>query len=146
VSSVGLVLTLPIVLVAALAIRLDSPGPVICRHPRVGRSGAVFEMFTLRCTVVDTDGTQPGHDAIDDRAVPSSVGAARLTRVGRILRWSSIDELPVLWNVLRGEMSLVGPRPTPPSDAGHGTPDSEARRTRPGLTGTWQESDSSKAS
>lgn len=124
VSALTLVLTLPIIVVAAVAIRLDSAGPVIVRHVRVGRGGARFELYRFRSTV---------HDA------------EQVTRVGRVLRRSSIDELPQMWNVLRGDMSLVGPRPASPDDTVDESAAVDVPRLRPapGLTGTWSEADDS---
>lgn len=122
VSALALVLTSPIMLLAALAIRLDSAGPVIVRHVRVGKDGVPFEMCLLRSTASD---------------------AEMLTRVGRVLRRTSIDELPRLWNVLRGDMSLVGPRPMTPAETSGGSPAARSGQLRavPGLTGTWAEAD-----
>ena len=124
VSALALALTLPIMLLAVLAIRLDSAGPAIVRHVRVGKDGGHFDLYRLRSTVVDAEVS---------------------TRVGRVLRWTSIDELPQLWNVLRGDMSLVGPRPTIPAETVGGSPtgDSTQLRVVPGLTGTWTEADDS---
>lgn len=122
VSAVALVLTSPIMLLAVVAIRLDSAGPAIVRHPRVGKDGVPFEMCWLRSTVGDAELT---------------------TRVGRVLRRTSIDELPQLWNVFRGDMSLVGPRPMTPAQTSGRTPAGRPTRLRalPGLTGTWTEAD-----
>ena len=98
-------LALPVLLVAALAIRLDSPGPVFYRQRRVGRHGAAFVMWKLRSMYIDAEEHGPRWAAQQDH---------RVTRVGRLLRALRIDELPQLLNVLRGEMSLVGPRPERP--------------------------------
>lgn len=141
-----LVLTVPILLVAALAIKLDSRGPVICRSVRVGRNNVPFEMLRLRSTVVDMHALRSD---LEGRSVPS-LGAApgpRVTRIGRVLRATSIDELPQLWNVLRGDMSLVGPRPALPSESESKAPDvvPEPGRVLPGITGIWQVGDGSKA-
>lgn len=97
-SCLGLAITLPLLLLAALAIRLEGPGPVLFRQQRVGRGGRIFIMYKLRSMRESLPG-----ECID--------AASRHTAVGRILRNLSIDELPQLWNVLRGDMSLVGPRP-----------------------------------
>jgi len=89
---------------AALAIKLDDGGPVLYRQTRVGKDGSDFELLKLRTMVVGAEKQGAGY-AVDR-------GDARITRVGRVLRRLSIDELPQLWNVVRGEMSLIGPRPT----------------------------------
>ena len=89
---------------AAVAIKLDDGGPVLYRQTRVGKDGKDFELLKLRTMVVGAE-TQGAGFAVDR-------GDARITRVGRVLRRLSIDELPQLWNVVRGEMSLIGPRPT----------------------------------
>ena len=94
----------PLLGIAALAVKLGDGGPVLYRQSRVGRDGREFELLKLRTMVVDAE--RQGAGFAVDRDDP------RITRVGRLLRRLSIDELPQLWNVLRGEMSLVGPRPT----------------------------------
>jgi lipopolysaccharide/colanic/teichoic acid biosynthesis glycosyltransferase len=125
VSTVGLVITSPIVLVAAVAVKLDSPGPVFYRANRVGRGGAPFHILKLRSMQVQAAG--PAVTAGDD---------PRITRVGRVLRRTKLDELPQLLNVLRGEMSLVGPRPEDPRYVAHYTPEQrEVLAVRPGITG-----------
>jgi lipopolysaccharide/colanic/teichoic acid biosynthesis glycosyltransferase len=103
-SALGLALASPLLAVAALATKLEDGGPVLYRQRRVGRDGRDFELVKLRTMVVGAE-TQGAGFAIDR-------GDARITRVGRVLRAASIDELPQLWNVLRGDMSLIGPRPT----------------------------------
>lgn len=106
VATLGLIATLPIIAVAALAIRLESPGPVFFRQPRVGLNNRIFTMYKLRTMTVcpEDDGTRGTRR--DDQ---------RITRVGQFLRRTSLDELPQLFNVLRGEMSIVGPRPHVPN-------------------------------
>lgn len=102
-SATGLlVLSLPMLIVAVL-IKLDSAGPVLFRQKRLGLNGQVFDMYKFRSMIVDAEHTGSG--------VYSGKGDARVTKVGRILRATSIDELPQLVNILRGEMSFVGPRP-----------------------------------
>jgi lipopolysaccharide/colanic/teichoic acid biosynthesis glycosyltransferase len=96
--------TSPLLGLAALAVKLEDRGPVFYRQLRVGKDGRDFELLKLRTMVVDAERQGAGYAV--DRADP------RITRAGRVLRRLSIDELPQLWNVLRGEMSLVGPRPT----------------------------------
>jgi lipopolysaccharide/colanic/teichoic acid biosynthesis glycosyltransferase len=99
-----LLVTSPLLGIAALAVKLEDGGPVFYRQLRVGKDGRDFELLKLRTMVVDAERQGAGHAV--DRDDP------RITRAGRVLRRLSIDELPQLWNVLRGEMSLVGPRPT----------------------------------
>jgi lipopolysaccharide/colanic/teichoic acid biosynthesis glycosyltransferase len=141
VASVVLVATLPILLVAAIAIKLDSAGPVISRHARVGRDGTPFELLRLRSTVHEAVGEQSGTGECPSVVTERSAG---ITRVGRILRAASIDELPQLWNVLRGDMSLVGPSPEAPADVSSESSAGLSDRIRlvPGLTGTWSSADS----
>ena len=102
-SALGLlILALPMLIVAIL-VRVDSPGPVLFRQKRLGLNGCVFEMYKFRSMVVDAEHTGSG--------VYSGKGDARVTKLGKILRATSIDELPQLVNILRGEMSFIGPRP-----------------------------------
>lgn len=127
VSSLGLALTSPIILVAAIAVKSGSRGPVFFNGPRVGRNGVVFRMHKLRTMSAGADKSGPAVTAGDD---------TRVTPVGRFLRRTKIDELPQLLNVVKGEMSLVGPRPEHPDYVAHYT--EEQRRllaVRPGITG-----------
>jgi lipopolysaccharide/colanic/teichoic acid biosynthesis glycosyltransferase len=126
-----LVVAAPVIAVAALAIRLESRGHAIYRQRRVGRDGHPFEVYKLRTMVTGAEHIGAGL-AIDE-------GDTRITRVGALLRRTSIDELPNLVNVLRGEMSLVGPRPTLQVQVDRYT-DRQRRRldVRPGLTGWAQ--------
>jgi exopolysaccharide biosynthesis polyprenyl glycosylphosphotransferase len=139
-SAALLVLTSPLLVAVALAVKLDSPGPVLFRQTRIGRCGRRFRLAKFRTMVIDAEerraellaqSTDPGWLLIERDP--------RVTRVGRFLRTSSLDELPQLWNVLKGEMSLVGPRPI--------IEDEDRllegwRRSRidltPGITGLWQ--------
>ena len=104
VAGVGLALTSPLLGLAALAIKLEDRGPIVYRQTRVGKEGVDFEVLKLRTMVVGAEGIGAGF-AVDK-------GDRRITRVGRLLRRTSIDELPQLWNILRGDMSVIGPRPT----------------------------------
>ncbi|MBA3402175.1 MAG: sugar transferase [Actinobacteria bacterium] len=104
VASVGLALASPILGLAALATKLENGGPILYRQSRVGRNGVDFEVLKLRSMVVGAEKLGAGY-AVDQ-------GDRRITRVGRILRRTSIDELPQLWNILCGDMSVIGPRPT----------------------------------
>jgi lipopolysaccharide/colanic/teichoic acid biosynthesis glycosyltransferase len=131
VAGVGLVLASPLLAAAAVAVKLDDRGPALYRQTRVGKGGADFELLKLRTMVVGAE-TKGAGFAVDR-------GDARITRVGRFLRKTSIDELPQLWNVLRGDMSVVGPRPTLRYQVEQYT-DRQHRRldVRPGLTGWAQ--------
>lgn len=124
---VGLVLTSPLVVAAAVAVKLGSPGPAFYSGPRVGRNGALFKIHKLRSMRVGADATGPAVTAGDD---------PRVTRVGRLLRRTKLDELPQLLNVLTGDMSLVGPRPEHPDYVKQYTPDQRRLlAVRPGITG-----------
>ena len=131
IAAVGLVLLSPLLLAAAIAIKLESRGPVLYRQRRVGKDGRIFELFKLRTMRQGAD--------------PVGVGTAvtaddpRVTRIGRFLRRYSLDELPNLINVLRGEMRIVGPRATLPAQVELYTP-RQLRRLdlRPGVTGWAQ--------
>jgi lipopolysaccharide/colanic/teichoic acid biosynthesis glycosyltransferase len=103
-AGTGLLLTSPLLGLAALAIKLEDGGPVLYRQTRVGKDGRDFELLKLRTMVV-------GAERLGARYAVNA-GDPRITRVGRVLRRTSIDELPQLWNVLRGDMSVIGPRPT----------------------------------
>jgi len=138
-ASTGLLLTSPIMLAAALAIRLTSPGPVIFRQQRCGLNGHPFVCFKFRSMVADADQRKAEVMHLSRRqTAPKIPNDPRLTPVGRLLRKSSIDELPQLMNVIRGEMSLVGPRPAIPSEVAQYKNWQHRRlRMRPGLTCLW---------
>lgn len=123
-------LALPICLLAAMAIRIEDGGPALFRQVRIGRDGHPFRVLKLRTMIIDAD------DHLDGSGLPTRV---RTTRVGRLLRATSIDELPQLLNVLRGEMSLVGPRPMLPERAALLSGEDRRRLSvRPGITGLAQ--------
>ena len=126
-----LVVTTPLLALAALAIRLESRGPVFYRQLRVGRDGEPFELWKLRTMVPGAESMGAGIYVLD--------GDTRITRVGRMLRRFSLDELPNLVNVLRGEMAIVGPRPTVQEQVDRYT-DRQRRRleVKPGITGWAQ--------
>jgi len=141
VSGAGLVLFSPVALLIALAIKLDDGGPVLFSQDRVGRHGVPFAAHKFRSMIVDAEKATG--------AVQATAGDPRVTRVGRILRATAFDELPQLWNIFRGEMSVVGPRPLRPGEADttadgrhlplSAIPGYERRhRVRPGLTGIAQ--------
>jgi len=130
-AGVGLVLTSPLLAAAALAVKLEDGGPVLYRQRRVGLAGREFELLKLRTMVVDAE-TKGAGLAVDR-------GDPRITRVGRVLRRLSLDELPQLFNILRGDMSLIGPRPTLAYQVERYTPRQRRRlEVRPGLTGWAQ--------
>jgi lipopolysaccharide/colanic/teichoic acid biosynthesis glycosyltransferase len=130
-AGVALAASSPVLAAAALAVRLAERGPVLYRQRRVGKDGVEFELLKLRTMVVGAEGQGAGF-AVDE-------GDPRITRVGRVLRRLSIDELPQLWNVVRGEMSVIGPRPTLRYQVERYTP-RQARRleVKPGITGWAQ--------
>ena len=138
---VGLVLGAPLLALVALAVRLDSPGPVIFRQTRVGTGGKLFEMFKFRSMREGAEAELEQLRELNEADGPifKIHDDPRLTRVGRFLRRTSLDELPQLWNVLRGEMGLVGPRPPLPAEvSGYMEWHKKRLEVRPGLTGLWQ--------
>jgi lipopolysaccharide/colanic/teichoic acid biosynthesis glycosyltransferase len=149
VAGTVLLVLVPVIALAAIAVRLSSPGPVLFRQRRLGRHMEPFTVLKFRTMRADADsalhrdyvrsliGTQPPEDAPDN--LYKLVIDPRVTRVGRFLRSWSLDEVPQLWNVLRGEMSLVGPRPVIEYEVEQ-YPDWYLRRfaVKPGLTGLWQ--------
>jgi exopolysaccharide biosynthesis polyprenyl glycosylphosphotransferase len=140
-ASIGLILCVPVLAVAAIAIRLDSPGPVFFRQRRVGRGGVTFEVIKLRTMVQDAEQRIDEVAELNEASWPlfKMRKDPRVTRVGRFLRRTSIDELPQIWNVIRGSMSIVGPRPALASEMRGWPPDMHARlKVRPGITGMWQ--------
>jgi lipopolysaccharide/colanic/teichoic acid biosynthesis glycosyltransferase len=125
------VITAPLVALLALAIRLESPGDPIYRQTRVGKDGRLFEIYKLRTMVTGAEFTGAG--------LAIAAGDPRITRLGTLLRRYSLDELPNLWNVLRGEMSIVGPRPTLKGQVDHYTERQRGRlAVKPGITGWAQ--------
>jgi exopolysaccharide biosynthesis polyprenyl glycosylphosphotransferase len=135
VATVLLVALLPLIAAIVLAIKLDSPGPVLFVQPRTGRGGRIFKLLKFRSMRV-------GAPVLvrEDGAIVKGPQDERVTRVGRVLRRFSLDEAPQLLNVLRGDMSMVGPRPLVLAEAHALTRDWQSRRAdlRPGLTGPWQ--------
>jgi lipopolysaccharide/colanic/teichoic acid biosynthesis glycosyltransferase len=162
-SAVLLILLAPLLALIAIAVRLDSSGPAVFRQRRIGRGCKPFTVNKFRSMHVDASherhrefvlklikGEEPeqdlpaGHHAGADGSAESSpyykmIADPRVTRMGRLLRRSSLDELPQLWNVLRGDMSLVGPRPPIPYEVDHYPPEwFERFAVKPGITGLWQ--------
>ncbi len=131
VAAAALAVTAPLLLAAAIAIKLDTRGPVFYRHARVGMGGAPFELWKLRTMVVGAENIGAGL-YIEDRD-------PRITRAGRLLRRFSLDELPNLFNVVQGDMAIVGPRPTVQVQVDRYTPHQRRRlEVRPGITGWAQ--------
>ena len=130
-AGIGLAVASPLLAAAALAVKLEDGGPVLFRQTRVGKDGEDFELLKLRTMVVDAE--RQGAGFAVDRGDP------RITRIGRVLRRTSIDELPQLWNVVRGDMSVIGPRPTLRYQVERYS-ERQRRRldVRPGLTGWAQ--------
>jgi len=130
-AGVGLALSSPVLAAAALAIKLDDGGPVLYRQRRVGLNGDEFELVKLRTMEVGAEQRGAGF-AVNE-------GDPRITRAGRILRRLSLDEIPQLWNVVRGDMSLIGPRPTLSYQVERYTPRQRRRlEVKPGITGWAQ--------
>ncbi|MEN3342811.1 MAG: hypothetical protein V7644_2215 [Actinomycetota bacterium] len=131
VAGAALLLSSPVLGLAALAVKLADGGPVLYRQTRVGKDGADFELLKLRTMVVGAE-TQGAGFAVDR-------GDPRITPVGRVLRRLSLDELPQLWNVVRGDMSVIGPRPTLRYQVERYTPRQRRRlEVKPGITGWAQ--------
>lgn len=149
ISIVATVLLLPLILCISLAVGLTSHGPILYRQTRVGKSGRLFSFFKFR-SMYSSQSDELHRQAFDRflNGTPVDANARdifklhadpRITPVGRLLRRTSLDELPQLWNVLRGEMSLVGPRPPITYEVSHYRPRDLRRLTvTPGITGLWQ--------
>jgi lipopolysaccharide/colanic/teichoic acid biosynthesis glycosyltransferase len=136
-----IVVTLPLALLVAAAIKLDSPGPIIFRQLRVGQHGRVFWMYKFRSMVCDAEQVKAALAEINEADGPffKLRRDPRVTRVGHVIRRLSLDELPQLFNVLLGEMSVVGPRPALPSELAAAPAWFRRRLEVPqGLTGLWQ--------
>ena len=140
-----MVLALPVALLIALAIAIETRGPVFFGHTRIGKGGRRFRMWKFRSMVADADLVLKKHLEEDRDHLSEWLRTRKLkcdprvTRVGRLLRRSSLDELPQLWNVLRGDMSMIGPRPIVEEEiAKYGPVFSLYSRVKPGLTGLWQ--------
>ncbi len=149
-SAGGLLFLAPLMGILALVVRLESRGPVIYRHKRVGRDGALFDLYKFRSMVSGGDDSSymtylqqliESEKHSNGKGMPYKKmdGDRRVTRVGRILRNYYLDELPQLWNILVGDMSLVGPRPHVQFEVDHYTPEQRRRLSvQPGATGLWQ--------
>ena len=140
-GSLGLLLAAPIMLLAAIAIKLDTPGPIIFYQQRVGKWGKPFDCFKFRSMYVDAEARKAELSSLNeaDQVVFKMKRDPRITRVGYVLRKLSIDELPQLVNVLRGDMSLVGPRPPVPYEVAQYSYEHLQRLDAvPGITGLQQ--------
>ncbi|UUL81619.1 sugar transferase [Sphingomonas qomolangmaensis] len=142
---IGIVAVAPLMLIVAMLIYARDPGPILFRHRRIGKGGRSFHCLKFRSMVVDSDQQladllTSDADARFEWAVNHKLkNDPRITSLGRFLRKSSLDELPQLFNVLRGDMSLVGPRPIVEAEVRfYGRYFAEYRSTRPGITGLWQ--------
>ena len=138
---IGTIPTLIVASIIAIAIRLESPGPVIFSQVRIGRNGKQFRMYKFRSMVVDAESKRAELEALNEADGPifKIKDDPRLTKVGRIIRRLSLDELPQLINVIRGEMRLVGPRPPLAAEVAQYEPWHEQRLAVPGgMTGLWQ--------
>jgi lipopolysaccharide/colanic/teichoic acid biosynthesis glycosyltransferase len=142
-SALGLLLLWPLFALIALAIKLDSSGPVFYRSPRVGKKGRKFTCYKFRSMVSNADALKAALRHRNERQGPTFKIShdPRVTRLGGWLRKYSLDELPQLWNVLTGDMSLVGPRPHPTDDfAQYSLEHLRRLDVTPGITGLWQTS------
>ncbi|MBD2088480.1 undecaprenyl-phosphate galactose phosphotransferase WbaP [Microcoleus sp. FACHB-1515] len=144
-TAIGGILILPVIVLIAIAIKLDSRGPIFYRQIRIGRDGRHFKAWKFRSMVWDADQALKAHFELDPELAIAwqqdhkLKRDPRITRVGRFLRHTSLDELPQLWNILRGEMSLVGPRPIVDEEVPrYGEKFSLYTKVTPGLTGLWQ--------
>jgi exopolysaccharide biosynthesis polyprenyl glycosylphosphotransferase len=149
IAAASLVLMMPLLLLVAIAVKLDSGGPVLFRQCRVGRLGKTFELYKFRTMVPDAERLL--RDLLSRNEADGPLfkirNDPRTTRIGQVLRRYSLDEWPQLWNVLRGDMSLVGPRPALPSEIGAWSQELHHRlRVKPGITGMWQVNGRSDAS
>jgi exopolysaccharide biosynthesis polyprenyl glycosylphosphotransferase len=138
---VGLLLFLPLLVYIAVMVKLESPGPIFFRQTRVGRDGKLFACYKIRSMVANAEDLKQRYAHLNE-----AEGAAfkirkdpRVTRVGKFVRRSSLDEFPQLFNVLRGDMSIVGPRPQIPEEVAQYTPEQRERLwVKPGITCLWQ--------
>lgn len=140
-ASVALILSIPVLFAVALVVKVDSAGPILFRQTRVGRHGEPFELLKIRTMVVGAESRLPALLEVNEASGPlfKLRNDPRVTRCGRFLRSWSLDEIPQLWNVLKGDMSLVGPRPALAREVTEWSPQLHERlQVRPGITGMWQ--------
>jgi len=140
VGFVGLVATAPVMLLCAVAIKIDSSGPILIRQERTGRHGARFRMYKFRTMVRNAEELKASLAHLNVLPPPDFkiIDDPRVTKVGKFLRKTSLDELPQLVNLVRGDMSLVGPRPTSFSAASYDLWHTQRLEVTPGITGLWQ--------
>ena len=140
-AGLGLILLSPIIAIVACAVKFTSKGPVFFSQKRVGKNGELFEMYKFRSMVVNAEELKENLEEQNEMSGPmfKIKDDPRITKVGKFIRKTSIDELPQLWNVLKGDMSLVGPRPSLPKEVEQFDNWMFKRLTvRPGLTCYWQ--------
>jgi exopolysaccharide biosynthesis polyprenyl glycosylphosphotransferase len=141
-SAILLVLLIPVFLTVAIAIRLEDPGPILFKQTRVGRWGSLFTMWKFRSMYTDAEERKKelmAQNEMEGGVIFKMKDDPRVTKVGRIIRKTSIDELPQLWNVLKGDMSLVGPRPPVPQEVNeYSLSDRRRLEVTPGITCIWQ--------
>jgi len=139
-SLLALPVVIPVLLLCALAIKLDSPGPAFFAQKRTGRGGRRFRMYKLRTMVKDAEALKERYRHLNVLSYPDFkiIDDPRMTRVGRFLRRTSLDELPQIFNVLKGDMTLVGPRPTSFEATTYRLWHTARLEAQPGLTGLWQ--------
>ncbi|MDE0300275.1 MAG: sugar transferase [Candidatus Poribacteria bacterium] len=129
-ATLGLICFLPLVVLSALLARIQSPGPIIYRAKRVGRGGRIFEMYKFRTMVANAESLGTGLTIYGD---------SRITKLGRFLRWTKWDEIPQFLNVIKGDMSIIGPRPEAPAYVEYYTEvQKQVLQVRPGITGPAQ--------
>jgi lipopolysaccharide/colanic/teichoic acid biosynthesis glycosyltransferase len=147
-AAVGLVLLFPFIALVSLLVKLTDGGPILYLHRRVGEGGREFLCYKFRTMVVDADEMKPAMQHLNRHSDPRTFKIEddpRTTRVGRWLRRASFDEVPQLWNILLGDMSLVGPRPPVPSEVEkYSLWEMQRLSVRPGLTCIWQVSGRSR--
>ena len=141
-AGVGILILSPVFLLTALAVRIDSPGSVLFSQSRVGKDGRQFRCWKFRSMYTDAEARKAALLAKNEMSggvLFKMKNDPRITRVGRFIRKASIDELPQLWNVFIGDMSLVGPRPAVPAEVEQYTPYQRGRlKVKPGITCFWQ--------
>ena len=139
-TGILLFIAIPILLGCVLAIKIEGPGPVFFLQDRTGKSGRRFKMYKLRTMVTDADNLKEKYQYLNIHSYPDFKipDDPRITRVGRFLRKTSLDELPQLFNVITGEMSLVGPRPTSFKASNYDLWHTARLEVTPGITGLWQ--------